>query len=326
MFIKIFIIILININIAMAQYDISHLNDMQKYVTLHNGTEKPFDNAYWDHKEEGIYVDIISGKALFSSTDKFDSGTGWPSFTKPIDDNFISLNTDNSLAMTRIEVKSSSSNSHLGHVFNDGPKEFGGNRYCINSASLKFITKKNLQKEGYGQYLTLFPDQEIKSQDMAILAGGCFWGMEELFSKLEGVIDVVNGYSGGDIKNATYDLVKTGLTNYAEVIEVTFDPAKISYEKIIKFFFQIHDPTTLNRQGNDIGRQYRSAIFYLDANQKEIAQDVINQANEIIFEGRITTKLEKFKNFYKAEDYHQDYLEKNPGGYSCHAIRDDWKF
>jgi peptide methionine sulfoxide reductase msrA/msrB len=302
----------------MAKYDISHLNETQKYVTLHNGTEKPFENAYWDHKEEGIYVDVISGKALFSSTDKFDSGTGWPSFTKPIDDNLLNFKKDNKLSMVRTEVRSSSSNAHLGHVFNDGPEEFGGNRYCINSAALKFIPKKQMQEKGYGEYLFLFSN--VKK---AILAGGCFWGMEDLFAKLDGVIDVVNGYSGGDIPNPNYNLVSSGFTNYAEAIEVSFDPDIISYDKIVRFFFKIHDPTTLNRQGNDVGTQYRSAIFYINDEQKRISENIIEEATKNnIFKKAIVTKLEKYKNFYKAEDYHQDYLERNPDGYTCHYIRD----
>ena len=133
-----------------------HLSDMQKYVTMHGGTEKPFENEYWDHKEEGIYVDVISGKPLFSSTDKFDSGTGWPSFTQPIDANFIKKLPDNKLFMQRTEVKSADSDAHLGHVFDDGPKDKGGKRFCINSASLRFVPKAKLAEEGYGQYLSLF--------------------------------------------------------------------------------------------------------------------------------------------------------------------------
>ena len=136
--------------------NIEKLTDIQKYVTQHDGTEKPFDNEYWDNKKEGIYVDVISGKPLFSSKDKFDSRTGWPSFTKPIAGEEIVAKEDNSLGMSRVEVRSKEADSHLGHVFNDGPKEKGGKRYCINSASLKFIAKKDLQKEGYGQYVELF--------------------------------------------------------------------------------------------------------------------------------------------------------------------------
>ena len=136
-----------------------NLTEMQEYVTQHGGTEKPFENEYWDNHEPGIYVDVVSGEPLFSSTDKFDSGTGWPSFSKPIDKQQVSEHDDYSLFMKRTEVKSSKAGSHLGHVFDDGPKDKGGFRYCINSASLRFIHKDDLEKEGYGQYTILFEEE-----------------------------------------------------------------------------------------------------------------------------------------------------------------------
>ncbi|MEM8833127.1 MAG: peptide-methionine (R)-S-oxide reductase MsrB [Pseudomonadota bacterium] len=140
------------------EVSIDHLTDEQKYVTMEGGTEKPFQNKYWDHKEDGIYVDIINGKPLFSSTDKFDSGTGWPSFSRPIGESIIDEHEDRKFGMVRTEVKSSETDSHLGHVFNDGPPEEGGLRYCINSASLRFVAKADLEKEGYGEYLKLFEE------------------------------------------------------------------------------------------------------------------------------------------------------------------------
>lgn len=311
------------------QKNLDNLTELQKYVTQHDGTEKAFDNEYWDNKKDGIYVDIISGEPLFSSKDKYDSKTGWPSFTQPISKKEITQRKDRKLGMTRTEIRSKTANSHLGHVFNDGPIEKGGLRYCVNSAAMRFIAKEDLEKEGYEEYLQLFNEDTNNNTkyEKAILAGGCFWGLEELVRKLDGIIDVKAGYSGGKIKNPIYKLIRTGLTGHAESIEVTFDPNKITYETILRFFFQIHDPTTLNRQGNDIGNQYRSAIFYINDEQKRTALELIKKANDSgVFPGEIVTQVTKAKEFYDAEDHHQDYLQNNPGGYTCHKVRPEWVF
>ncbi len=141
---------------------LAKLTDEQRYVTQEDGTERPFKNEYWDNHAEGIYVDVVSGEPLFSSTDKFDSGTGWPSFTKPIEKERVMEHSDRKFFITRTEVRSAGADSHLGHVFPDGPKDKGGLRYCINAAALKFIPKADLEKEGYGEYLTLFNQSEPK--------------------------------------------------------------------------------------------------------------------------------------------------------------------
>jgi methionine-S-sulfoxide reductase len=169
--------------------------------------------------------------------------------------------------------------------------------------------------------------QSAEKYQKAILAGGCFWGMEELFRKFDGVVKTSVGYVGGTIPNPTYEIVSSGLSNYAESIEITFDPKKTSYEKILKFFFTIHDPTQVNRQENDVGTQYRSEIFYLNDEQKKIAENVVAQANKSgVFKKPLATKISKAGKFWVAEDYHQDYLEKHPFGYTCHYVRNEWKF
>lgn len=156
--------------------------------------------------------------------------------------------------------------------------------------------------------------------DVAYFAGGCFWGMEELLRKQAGVIDTQVGYTGGDLVSPTYSIVKTGTSGHAEAVKITYDSEKTSYEKLLKYFFIIHDPTTLNRQGNDIGTQYRSAIFFTSQDQKEKAQRSLLEA-EKIWKKPITTQIVKFNHFTLAEDYHQDYLQRHPGGYTCHYER-----
>ena len=166
------------------------------------------------------------------------------------------------------------------------------------------------------------PDEgKTKMNEKAVLAGGCFWGMQELIRNLPGVLDTRVGYTGGDVPNATYPNHGT----HAEAIEIIFDPNETSYRKMLEFFFQIHDPTTLNRQGNDIGTSYRSAIFYTSDEQKLIAEDTIKDVDASgLWPGKVVTEVEPVSDFWEAEDYHQDYLEKNPNGYTCHFARPDW--
>jgi peptide methionine sulfoxide reductase msrA/msrB len=296
------------------------LTPMQYRVTQESATEPPFQNEFWNEHRDGLYVDIVSGKPLFTSKDKFDSGCGWPSFTKPADGSEVVEKKDLSHGMVRTEVRSKSADSHLGHVFDDGPADKGGLRYCINSASLRFIPVDELEKEGYGSFLPVFGRPAPKVEvEIATLAGGCFWGMEELLRQQPGVLGIEVGYTGGSVPNATYEHHE----GHAEAVQIRFDPRKTSFEALLRFFFKMHDPTTVNRQGNDIGTSYRSAIFFHSEAQKATAERV---KAEVDASGKwkkpIVTEITPAGPWWKAEEYHQDYLQKHPGGYTCHFVRD----
>ncbi len=303
-------------------------------VTQESGTERPFSNRYWNNKADGIYVDVVTGEPLFSSKDKYDSGTGWPSFTKPIDNKNITTRKESHFFTgDRIEVRSQAGDSHLGHVFDDGPKDKGGKRYCMNSAALKFVPVSQLKELGYEAYLSDFKQkltprglfqtknapENLPKTEVASFAAGCFWGVEEEFRKKKGVVATAVGYMGGHTKNPSYEDVCNKETGHAEIVQVEFDPSQITYVELLDLFWNLHNPTTLNRQGPDVGSQYRSAVFTHSKEQTDMAvrsRDKLQASGEL-GKDKIVTEITAAKEFYKAEDYHQQYVEKG-GRAGCH--------
>lgn len=283
----------------------------QYAVTQEAATERPFANEYDQEFRPGIYVDVTTGEPLFVSTDKYDSGCGWPAFSKPISEDLITEHEDRSHDIVRTEVRSRTGNAHLGHVFADGPKDKGGLRYCINSASLRFIPEEEMEEKGYGQYLSL-----LRQTKEIYLAGGCFWGMEHYAKQIKGVVETDVGYANGKTKNPTYEEVCTDRTQFAETVRIAYDPSVVSLEALLAFYFKAIDPTSVNQQGNDHGTQYRTGVYYTDpADLPTLRRAFANEQLKI--KEKIAVELEPLKNYYKAEEYHQDYLDKNPGGY-CH--------
>jgi peptide methionine sulfoxide reductase msrA/msrB len=275
------------------------LTPEEERVIIGKGTERPFTGKYLDHKESGTYTCKRCDEPLYRSDDKFDSQCGWPSFDDEIEGAVKRLPDPDGI---RVEIVCANCGGHLGHVF-EGERFTDKNiRHCVNSVSLGFVA-------------------DDKKTDLlterAIFAGGCFWGVEYYIEKHPGVLSVTSGYIGGRTKNPTYEEVCSKTTGHAEAVEVIYDPTKTDYEALARLFFEIHDPTQVDRQGPDIGEQYRSEVFYVNDEQKQIAEKLIQ-----ILKGKgyeVATKVTKATEFYTAEKYHQDYyINKGTLPY-CHG-------
>ncbi|MGD2246614.1 MAG: bifunctional methionine sulfoxide reductase B/A protein [Candidatus Aminicenantes bacterium] len=286
------------------------LTPEQYRVLRKSGTERPFTGKYNLHFENGMYACAACGNPLFSSETKYDHGCGWPSFTSAAEKGSVEFYDDFSFGKKRIEVRCTACGSHLGHVFDDGPAPTH-TRFCINSVALNFQPSGS-ETESVNQYQAPSTDKEKSNQkEIATFAAGCFWGVEHKFRQIEGVLSTRVGYTGGEVKNPTYRLVCTGKTGHAESVEMTFDPSRVTYKDLLENFFRLHDPTQVNRQGPDVGTQYRSVIFYHTPEQKNAAKKFIKELeNSKRFRKPITTQVVPVEEFYEAEDYHQQYYEK----------------
>lgn len=274
------------------------LTDEEEQVIIHKGTERPFSGEYYDHFEKGVYTCKQCGAELFKSDSKFRSECGWPSFDDQIG---AAVKRQKDADGVRTEIICAKCGGHLGHIFSGEGITAKNVRYCVNSISMNFVpeAKQRIEK--------------------AIFAAGCFWGVEHYFKQADGVISTKVGYTGGNVDNPTYKQVCTKKTGHAEAVEVEYDSSKTSYEELAKMFFEIHDFSQLNRQGPDVGTQYRSAIFYLNEQQRQTVERLVEELEKKGYD--VKTQIIPAATFWPAEEYHQDYYDKKGMAPYCHIYK-----
>lgn len=307
-YIIIFILIITTMNaFELKQWtkNIEKLSDEEKHVILNKGTERPFVGKYTNEKSRGIYRCKVCDAPLFDSSDKFDSNCGWPSFDDAIEEAVKRVPDSDG---RRVEIVCANCGGHLGHVFEGEGFTSKDTRHCVNSISLN-LTKK--------------PDVKHEKLSYAYFAGGCFWGVEYYLEKLDGVKEVISGFMGGHVKNPSYYEVVRSHTGHLEAVEVVYDASKISYEKIARTFFEIHDPTQTNGQGPDIGEQYLSAAFVSSDKERETIKKLIAELEANGY--RVATKILKKDEFYPADESHQNYYDKKGSKPYCHGYTKRFK-
>ncbi len=277
----------------------NNLSKDEEYIIVNKGTEKPFSGKFLKHDKKGTYICKRCNTPLYKSDDKFESHCGWPSFDDEIPGTVKrQIDADGK----RVEIMCKNCEGHLGHVFSGENLTTKNTRHCVNSLSLKFI-----------------PAVPEKLNQVVYFAGGCFWGTEYHFQKLEGVVSTSVGYTGGKTDAPTYETVCDGLTGHAEVVEVIYDPQKVDFEKLVKLFFEIHDFTQIDRQGPDIGTQYRTEVFYTTVEQKTISTEIIGILTKKGY--KVATPVTKAQKYWEGERYHQDYYDNKGTTPYCHIYK-----
>ncbi|WP_409932346.1 bifunctional methionine sulfoxide reductase B/A protein [Sulfurimonas sp.] len=278
---------------------IEKLSQEEKSVIINKGTERPFSGKYTNEKSRGVYTCKVCDAPLYDSGDKFDSGSGWPSFDDAIEGAIKRIPDADG---RRVEIVCANCGAHLGHVFEGEGFTSKNTRHCVNSISLNLVKK---------------PDIKDENLSYAYFAGGCFWGVEYYLQKLDGVKEVISGFMGGHIKNPSYYEVVRSNTGHLEAVKVVYDNKLISYEEIAKTFFEIHDPTQTDGQGPDIGEQYLYAVFVSSEEERKIVEALIEKLEANGY--KVATKILNSSEFYAADESHQDYYDKKGSEPYCHG-------